>query len=854
VPGLPIYSAGLRFLQRLGFSLLQALLFGGLLGLLVYSRAPRMPEEEGTLRALLTRPFAWLESWERFTYDWRARALGARSTRSEDVVVVALDDETLAEARQDTHRDIASNPWPREIFGGLSGRMLEEGAGLVLLDFPFTERSPRACPIEGTPGVEGLQDDQAFRKRLDEHPGGSVLAFSWALDRVLPPGSRLWPYRVRLGAYPNAAEAQGRVQAVLADQRPAFVIPAGSAVEVWAGVTHEQEGSQVAQALGVREPRVEERQATDDVFRVGAIELFVSLAEVQVEGVEPSQLTEVRQLQHPVAPLLGAASRYGAVTLLPDPDGVVRAIPHLVSYRSRDRRWHVLPSMPLAAAMRLAGTRTLRYADGRLHVGSFSVPMDASGYSLLRWDAAEVGRGSRGSVARAIPAWSVLGNLLAVREGVLPRVLHELKGRAVVFTDTSRQAQGFQPTPIGEWTPGGAILAQALVNLLQSQGISRAEPRTDLLLTFGLAIVGAFLALTFTGGFRSFWGTVLFLGSLVAAGAAYAWGAWYLFAERQQWVAVAGPLLAMVLTSLFTNVQASRTEQQLRHFVTGVLGRYVSPEVLRFVTRDLRVLTRPERRTVTVSFCDIEGFTRLSEQLPPERLVQLLNDYLTEMTAVVRSTRGHVDKYLGDAVLAFWGAPVATERHAHQACEAALKMKAALQERQAHWERVYGHRLQFRVGIASGEVLVGGVGSDLESKYTVMGEAVKHAMLHEGANRTYGTSVLVGDATARAAQDAFVFREVDRVRLKGRAEPTRMHELMGRKGEIAPLVQEQLTLYEQALTAYHQRRFDEALALFEQGLDRYGDPVAGVYVARCRGYVSAAPPEDWDGVYALEAQ
>jgi adenylate cyclase len=554
-----------------------------------------------------------------------------------------------------------------------------------------------------------------------------------------------------------------------------------------------------------------------------------------------------------VAPLLGSASLYGAITVPADPDGVVRAVPHLVSYRSREGNRHVLPSMPLAAAMRLASSRQLRYADGRLYVGDrFSIPMDESGYSLVRWDAAEVGRGSRGSVSRAIPAWNVLLNLFAVREGVPPRAVHDIEGRLIVFTNTSRQAMDFQHTPIGERTPSGAVLAQSLVNLLQSEGITRATPRMDLLLTLGLALVGAFVALTFNRGLRSFGDVLVYLGTMGVVGLALAGVAWYLFVNKLLWVAMVGPLLAMALTFIFTIVQASRTERQLRHFITDVLGRYVSPEVARLVTRDLRLLTRAERREVTVFFCDIDGFSRLSSELPPEKVVQFLNDSLTEMTDVVRSTRGQVDKYLGDAVLAFWGAPVRTDRHAHLACEAALKLRAALQERNTYWEKTYGQRLQCRIGIDSGEVLVGGMGSDLEAKYSAMGEAVKLSMFLEGLNRAYGTFVLVGDGSARLAQDAFVFREVDRVRLKGRTEPARLHELVGRKGEIPAQVQEQLALYEQALTAYHQRRFDEALALFTRGVEAYQDTVAGVYVERCRKFTSAAPPEDWDGVFASE--
>jgi adenylate cyclase len=525
---------------------------------------------------------------------------------------------------------------------------------------------------------------------------------------------------------------------------------------------------------------------------------------------------------------------------------------HLVSYvPSKDSRPRLLPSMPLAAAMQMAGTRKLRWADGMLYVGDrFTVPMDETGYSLLRWDAEDVGRRSRGSVERAIPAWNVLLNLFDVLEERPARYDQDLEGRAVILTNTSTLAADYKPSPIGK-TAGGAFLAQALVNILKSEGIVRATPEVDLWLTLGMAFLGAFVALTFSSSFRSVMGAGIYFLSAVAVGAGYLWFARHVFMERQLWVAVAGPLLAMGLTFVATTIHAFRTERQIRDFVHSALGRYVSPEVARLVTRDL-TLMRPERRAVTVYFSDIEGFTRLSEQMEPEQLVQMLNEYLTEMTAAVRSTGGQVDKYIGDAVMAFWGAPLRTDRHAHLACEAALKMRAALLLRQPEWEKTYGHRIQFRAGINSGEVVVGDMGSDLKSNYTVMGDAVNLASRLEGANKAYGTYVLVGESTAQLASDAYVFREVDRVRVKGKTVPSRVHELLGRHGEISERVREQMALYEQALTAWHQRRFSDALGLFEKCATDYEDPVSAVYARRCRKYLDTAPPEDWDGVFTLE--
>jgi adenylate cyclase len=253
---------------------------------------------------------------------------------------------------------------------------------------------------------------------------------------------------------------------------------------------------------------------------------------------------------------------------------------------------------------------------------------------------------------------------------------------------------------------------------------------------------------------------------------------------------------------------------------------------------------------MTVYFSDVEGFTRLSEQLPPAQLVAFLNEYLTEMTAVVSRNGGQVDKYIGDAVMAFWGAPVRTERHAHQACESALQMREALLAQQDRWEQKYGHRIHFRAGINSGDVVVGNMGSELKSNYTVMGDVVSVASRLEGANKAYGTYVLVGEATAALTRAEYVFREVDRVRVKERPQPGRVYELITRRHELTPEQEVHLTLYGRALEAYHARRFDEALALFTQGAERFQDPVCGVYAERCRGYRAAPPPPDWDGVFA----
>ncbi len=394
-----VQSSGRRFLKRVGFALFQTAIFGTLIGGLASVRVPRTQlETEGAPQTVLANLVELLDGVERIAYDARVRALGEslqrqrpkESKSQERVVVVTVDDDTLGNARQSEHPGLASYPWPREIIGGMTHRLVQEGASVVLIDMLFPELSPRGCSTQQL-GAEEASDDGTFRNLLAEDPGSSALAFSWSVPRASPPAFQLWPYRVLVGTHASQAEARARAQAVLASQRPAFMISSGDKVEVWAGVEDEREGQLVAARFGAGPSLVRERRSADDASRVTALDLFVSLAEVEVEGLDPSKLLQVRTLQHPVVQLLGAQSLYGAVTGFPDADGTLRGTLHLVSYSPREGEHHVLPSLPLAAAMKLAGTRKLRYADGRLYVGDSSFPMDETGYSLTLWDTGDAG-------------------------------------------------------------------------------------------------------------------------------------------------------------------------------------------------------------------------------------------------------------------------------------------------------------------------------------------------------------------------------------------------------------------------------------------------------------------------------
>ncbi len=838
----------------MGVSLVQALVVGGLFGLLVLYRTERVADGDSRSRLYAFLAGA-LERAELASYDVRARALGATQKPSDQVVVVAIDDETLERARQNEHPGLAMQPWARELLGGVVEQLLREGAALVVIDLPFSDLSPRSCPSPEVSGLtELLADDAAFRAQLDRRPGQTLLAFSWREGRGFATGSdRVRPLLMRVGKAPSEAGAEPLIRTILGARRLSFLVPAEKFVEVFAEVSSEPEGKQLAAVWGVPNPTFRPRVPADDAYARRAEDLLVALAEVQVEGLDPEKLTEVRYLAHPVAPLLASKSVYGSVNAPPDPDGVVRALPHLVRYVAKDGRTHVLPSAPLAAALQLSKKgKSLRYAAGRLSLNDeLSIPLSEDGFGLIHWDAAEGDAASNGTLKRAISAWRVVVNMEHRIGGLPPRYPNGLEGKTVVLTDTSTYATDFKPTPVGGTTAGGAVLGQSLVNILSSRGIERVSREVDFGATLVLAFLGAFLALTLSTGFRSAFGAIVYLLLVAAAGVSYYFAVEHLFVEQRLWVALVGPLMAMGGTFVFATLYASRAERRLKEFINSVLGRYVSPEVARQVTSDLS-LVRPERRSMSIYFSDIEGFSALSEKLEPERLVLLLNEYLTEMTAVVRRHKGQVDKYIGDSVMAFWGAPVRTERHAHLACLSALDMRAALLAKQAEWEKRFGHRIEFRAGINSGEVVVGDMGSDLKSNYTVMGEVVNVASRLEGANKRYGTFILVGEATRNSCVQDFWFREVDRVRVKGKPQPSRIFELLARIDGASEQTREMLQSYGRARQSYLSKDFSGALELFNAVASGFNDPLSALYVARCREFLAAPPPEDWDGVLDLK--
>ena len=291
-------------------------------------------------------------------------------------------------------------------------------------------------------------------------------------------------------------------------------------------------------------------------------------------------------------------------------------------------------------------------------------------------------------------------------------------------------------------------------------------------------------------------------------------------------------------------------ESQDKKMIKEAFKYYLSPAVIEELIKNPEKLKLGgEKKELTVFFSDIRGFTTLSEKLKPEELVRLLNFYLTEMTKIIMDNRGLVDKYIGDAIMAFWGAPIYDPNHANYACKTALLLVQKLQKVNKKLKKMGLPEIRVGAGLNTGYMVVGNIGSNQRFDYTVMGDAVNLGSRLEGLTKQYGVSVIVSEFTYRYVKNDFVFRKLDFVRVKGKNEPITIYELVGFKNEVSSSRINKIKEFEKALNLYKEGMFDKAKALFI----KIGDNPSKAFLNRCDELI-ASKPKDWQGIYTMKTK
>lgn len=571
--------------------------------------------------------------------------------------------------------------------------------------------------------------------------------------------------------------------------------------------------------------------ATDDLAferalaRAGNVVLAGDLAFRETQQVQEAYALE------PIPRFVAAAMAIGMVPIPADPDQYLRSAKFTFLQR---------PAFALQVA-RLSlpqGVLQLTARGDGLLVGGKEVPVLRPGRILINY------HGSARTIT-TVPFGEAVG-MDAARAKRVFRDKIVLVGRAPLsLLDLRRLMTDTFATPFlhisKTYMPGVEVHANILATILERRFIAPIPSTTHAVLSLAW---GALLGLVMVG-MRPLAGGLLGLVVMpIPLLAAYR-----LFSRNLIWLPWAG--LSLEVGLVYAGVLL------IRHLVTArdlayirrAFQYYVHPAVIE------KIVAHPETLKLggdavygTILFADLKGFTTFSERVPPETLVSFLNEYLTAGTDVILQHQGTLSRYIGDAIMALWGAPVPVREHARLACEAAMKLQQEVARRNPEWTERGLPTFQVRVGVHTGQMVVGNVGSRERFDYTAMGDAVNLASRLEGLCKTYGLGVLISEATQKEA--GIAVREIDVVRVVGRAEPVRIFEPLSPEADL-----EMVRLFEEGVVAYRRRAFAEAIERFEEVLQRApGDEPARIFLGRCRLFLREPPPPDWDGVFDLHVK
>jgi adenylate cyclase len=425
------------------------------------------------------------------------------------------------------------------------------------------------------------------------------------------------------------------------------------------------------------------------------------------------------------------------------------------------------------------------------------------------------------------------------------------KDKIVLIGAISAGTYDLRSTPLSDLFPGVESHATALDDLLHDRHVHIAGRPLILLVSFLASFAAAIVILLPRKT------TVKLIGAMLAAAFL---GAGLLAAFHTptiHWVPVSSPVAALLISTIGAFAWSYYTEDRNRRLIIKAFSQHVSPAVVAEIAKDpARVRLAGLRQVMTVMFTDMEGFTALSERMAnDEALTETLNFYFGQMSPLILQENGTLDKYIGDGIMCFWNAPIGQPDHAQSACRAALAMQQREREIRPELEKRGAGNCTTRIGINTGSMVVGDMGSNQRLNYTVLGDSVNLASRLESANRFYGSRVLLTEATAEVVKDRFIVRKLDLLRVKGKTRPIWVYELLGERGkaEDEPVLNRRAQLYESALTLYHEQKWAEADSALAAMLEEFPrDKPAGRLLARVQILSDQPPGESWDGVYTAE--
>jgi adenylate cyclase len=406
---------------------------------------------------------------------------------------------------------------------------------------------------------------------------------------------------------------------------------------------------------------------------------------------------------------------------------------------------------------------------------------------------------------------------------------------------------------------GVELHANVLQSLLDQKYIATVPPHYEALLILILSLTTFFLV-TWLKMIKTPYAFLIEIGAVAAVGLAI-YGIlqffYSMFTRNDLLVPVVSPVAAIILNYIGSAVYQYLTERKQKTMIKGMFSQYLNPSVVNeLIAHPEKLRLGGVKKELTVFFSDIASFTNFSEKLDAEELVLLLNEYLSAMTDIILKHDGMLDKYVGDAVMAIWGAPIELDNSALNACRAALQMQQRTQEISEQWIKEGKPNLVVRMGLNTDAMIVGNVGGAGRFDYTVIGDAVNLGSRLEGANKTYGTHILISERTYDLVKNDLLCRELDLLIVKGKSKPIRVFELVAdRSGPIDPKKLEMLELYTAGLKLYRERRFTEAMHSFYSAMEIvHEDGPSQLYFSRAEKYMKNPPPENWSGVFEMKTK
>jgi adenylate cyclase len=533
-----------------------------------------------------------------------------------------------------------------------------------------------------------------------------------------------------------------------------------------------------------------------------------------------------------------APSTVGFFTASPDSDSVIRKTPVVMNFEGgyygslsvlAVAQYHGLNPRERKSSPMIVGENGYWIRDEQ---GKLNIPVNAAGSLLIGYYGGE-----------RLFDYVEFADLLE-DEGL--KLKDKIKDRIIFIGVTAAGLKDIRATPFSPDYPGVEVHATLASNMLTNNYIVK---------DWRFYAVGMFLVLF--GGALMAWASFrlhpafAFLATLFGI-TVLQFGAQNFGFDQGVVVPTMVPSIQFIVLLFAGVLYRYFSQEKEKKFVRNALGRYVSGPVVEEILKDQSKLRLGgQKKVMTVMFCDMVGFTKLSESMDAAALTQLLNQFFTRMTAVILKNHGTLDKYMGDAIMCFWGAPLDEPKHAQLACQTALEMIQQLELVNQEWQEKYGFHIGIRLGINTGEMSVGNMGSDQVFSYTVLGDNVNLGSRLEGVNTVYGTTLLVSQSTYELAKDTFSFRHLDLVQVKGKEDAVNIYELLGFREQTQP---EWLRFFELGLEHYRKAQWAEAEAAFKAcQAQKPADIPTKIFLQRVEE-LKAWPPEAWDGVWKLSAK